>query len=274
MGINLGDMLLQLFGILATLLVCLYVGFALYALLFTNVRLFPVPASGYKDHDGILKLNTASGLSITATHIEKPLAEYTILYCHGNSEDLATIKANYARLSIHGGYNVLAFDYPGYGTSEGRPNQRNLIEATEAAYTYLTEEKKIPPGKIILYGRSLGGGPATDLASRKPVGGLILEQAFTSVYRTVIPFRVLPWDHFDNLAKIDSIGCPLFILHGGADYTVPSSHGKALLAKAPGPKVHLWVDYAGHGDPLLKAAGEDYWKKLGEFQQLVEKQQD
>ncbi len=265
-------MLGQLIGIFALVLVFLYLGFALYALLFTNVRLYPAPTCDYRENKDTLKLQTADGLSITAVHLEKPNAKYTVLYCHGNGEDLSSAKANYTRLCIRGGYNILAFDYPGYGTSEGSPRQQTVIEAAEAAFAYLRDKKMIPSDRIILYGRSLGGGPATDLAVRKPVAGLVLEQAFTSVYRTVIPFRILPWDHFDNLSKIGKIRCPLFILHGGGDYIVPFPHGKTLFAAAPEPKVSLWIDYASHGDRLLQAAGEAYWEKLEEFQKLVESQ--
>ncbi len=264
-------MLPQLLGLLLCLLAATYVGFVLFALLFTNRRLFPAPPSSYTDNDNLLKLETPSGHHITATHIEKPDAKYTLLYCHGNAEDLGTAKTNYAALSSRCGYSVLAFDYPGYGTSTGRPTPRTAIEAAETALAYLTAQKGIPPSRILLYGRSLGGGPATDIASRIPVAGLILEQTYTSVFRTVLPFRILPWDHFDNLSKIRRVQCPLFILHGGADYVVPPSHFRQLLAAAPGPKTHLWVDYAGHGDHLLTTAGPRYWEKLNEFQKLVEK---
>jgi len=263
-------MLTQLLEILLILLAAIYAGFMLYALLFTNRQLFAAPPSSYADNDQLLKLKTPSGHSITATHIEKPDTEYTVLYCHGNAEDIGTVKTNYTALSIRCSYSVLAFDYPGYGTSEGRPTPRTALEAAETAMSYLTTQKGIPSNRIILYGRSLGGGPATDIAARMPVAGLILEQTYASVYRTVIPFRILPWDHFDNLSKIRSIQCPLFILHGGADYVVPPAHGRQLLNAAPGPKHHLWVDHAGHGDHLLTTAGKRYWEGLKTFQQLVE----
>ena len=263
-------MVLQLLGILLVLLGVIYVGFIVYALLFTNSQLFPAPPSSYVDNEKLLKIESPYGHPITAVHIEKPQAEYTLLYCHGNAEDLGSAKTNYTALSIRCGYNVLAFDYPSYGTSKGRATPRTVVQAAEMALNYLTETKGIPHNRIILYGRSLGGGPATDLASRFPVGGLILEQTFASVYRTVLPFRILPWDHFDNLSKIPKVQCPLFILHGGADYVVPPAHGRQLLNAASGPAVHLWVDYAGHGDHLLTTAGKRYWEMMSKFQKVVE----
>ena len=266
-------MLLEMIVIITVALLCMYVGLALYAFLFTNKILYPAPPSSYQDNEGILKLETTSGLSITANHIEKPGAEYTVLYCHGNAEDLGTAKTNYTLLGIKGGYNVLAFDYPGYGTSEGKPDEAKLIETVEAAYKYLTTEKRIPGNRIIIYGRSLGGGPGTDLASRKPVGGLILEATFTSVHRVATRIGILPWSYFDNLGKIQSIQCPVLIMHGGGDHVIPFHHGKTLFARALEPKLSLWVDYAGHGDPFLQAAGNAYWKKLDQFQKLVETHQ-
>ena len=264
-----GGMILNILGIFLGIAICGYLGLLLFSVVFTNRVLFPAPPSSYRDGEKALKIKTQSGLQITASYIPCPNATHTILYCVGNAEDLGTARSNYAPLSTKGGFHVLAFDYPGYGTSEGQPTEKTVNEATEAAYQWLLSEKGLTSDKIVAYGRSLGGGPACELAKQKKLGGLILEQTFTSVYRVKTGIGILPGDVFENIKKVDSIDCPLLIVHGKADRLIPISHGKALFRKAKDPKLCLWVDYAGHGNSVLNNAGNAYWQKIQEFRKLL-----
>ncbi|HET7535955.1 MAG TPA: alpha/beta hydrolase, partial [Candidatus Didemnitutus sp.] len=118
--------------------------------------------------------------------------------------------------------------------------------------------------RVILYGRSLGGGPATDLAAKEPVAGLVLESAFTSVFRVMTRWPLLPGDQFCNAKKLPSVKCPVLVMHGRLDEVIPFHHGETLLAAAPGKKSHLWVDGAGHNN-LLAIAGDAYWQALLPF---------
>ena len=106
------------------------------------------------------------------------------------------------------------------------------------------------------------------LATKEKFAGLILEGPFTSAFRVVTRKKILPFDKFDNLARIDKVECPLLIMAGEADDIVPSWHGKKLFEKANDPKMSLWVEGAGHND-LLWVAGEKYWVALGEFEGIV-----
>ncbi|MEQ9550896.1 MAG: alpha/beta hydrolase [Coleofasciculus sp. G3-WIS-01] len=137
---------------------------------------------------------------------------------------------------------------------------------------YLKEQLGVPPEQIIAYGRSVGGGSAVDLAARHPLAGLILESSFTSAFRVVLPIPILPFDKFPNLDKITQVNCPVLVIHGTADGTIPLSHGKRLFAAAPEPKRSFWVEGASHND-LFWVAGEQYGKTLQEFAQLIAKTQ-
>ncbi|MEM9226814.1 MAG: alpha/beta hydrolase [Verrucomicrobiota bacterium] len=244
--------------------VVLYLGLMIFALLFANKMIFPAPAASYTDEDpAIIKILMADGGSISALYLENPQATHTLLYSHGNGEDIGNSPDLWAGLRSQG-YNVLVYDYPGYGTSGGDPSEQGCYNAIDAAYAYLTEDKGIPPGQIVLFGRSLGGGPSIDLAARETVGGVILDGTFTSTFRVMTHWKILPWDCFDNIAKIDLINCPLLVIHGTDDRTVPFWHGKALYTKAKEPKNYLWVEGAGHNN-LIETAGDDYAKAIAAF---------
>jgi fermentation-respiration switch protein FrsA (DUF1100 family) len=144
--------------------------------------------------------------------------------------------------------NVLTYDYQGYGTSNGSPSEENAYAAIDAAYGYLLTEKRVDPKRIILHGRSLGGGVAVDLASRKPVAGLILESTFTTAFRVVTRYPIVPFDKFENIKKIDKVACPVLVIHGTDDWNIPSYHGRLLFKAANEPKQALWVEGAGHNN--------------------------
>ena len=168
------------------------------------------------------------------------------------------------------GFSVLAYDYHGYGTSEGAPTEANCYRDIEAAYDYLTRTLQVPPHCIIIHGRSVGGGPSIDLATRRPCGGLILESAFTTAFRTFWIGYVLPGDHFRNIDKITRVACPVLVIHGRQDWVVPFRHGQQLYAAANEPKKCLWVDGAGHND-LSLIASDAYDRALLDFAALLDK---
>ena len=134
---------------------------------------------------------------------------------------------------------------------------------------YLTKKLGIPANKIIVYGRSVGGGPSIDLASRQPVAGLVIESSFTTAFPVVTRIPIYPFDRFPNIDNIKSINCPVLVMHGNADQVIPFSHGQQLFAIANQPKLSLWVDGAGHLN-LLEIAGQKYVKVMGEFIRLVQ----
>jgi fermentation-respiration switch protein FrsA (DUF1100 family) len=246
----------------------IYGALCLFAVLASDRLLFRPHPSSYAGDPAILRLPTSGGTTIAARYLPSSVdAPYTILYSHGNSEDLGDLAPRIGRLQGLG-FAVLAYDYEGYGESGGTPSEEGVIRDVDAAYAYLTERRGVPPGKIIAYGRSLGGGPSVDLASRRPIGGLILESTFTSVFRVVTRVPLFPGDKLRNLEKMERVACPVLVMHGRADTLISIRHGEALLAAARGPKRSLWVDGVGHGD-LPFAAGGVYDAAIADFVRLL-----
>jgi fermentation-respiration switch protein FrsA (DUF1100 family) len=229
--------------------------------------IFLPPPATYGSGREIVGLRTADGVRLSALYLPNPSGDHTLLYSHGNAEDLGGVYPLLVRLREIG-FSVLAYDYRGYGTSEGKPSERGAYADIDAAYAYLTTTLGIPPGHIIAYGRSVGAGPAVDLAARRPIGGLVLESAFTTALRVITRVPLLPFDRFRNIDKIGRVGCPVLVMHGRADEVVPFAHGLALWRAAPEPKRFLWVDGAGHNDFWL-VAGREAARALGELAALV-----
>ena len=250
-------------------LIFIYAFFAVYVYFRADSMIFVPQPSSYQDNQDILKIKTGDNKSISAIYLRNPQAKYTILYAHGNAEDLGYIKSRLEKIRDLG-FSVFAYDYRGYGTSEGTPTEKAAYQDINTAYNYLTQTLKVPPQKIIVFGRSVGGGSAVDLASKKPVGGLIVESSFTSIFRVVVHVPLLPFDKFTNLAKIKKVKCPVLIIHGKTDEIIPFSHGEKLFAAVSSPKLSFWVEKASHND-LSFVAGEKYWEILKKFADLVEK---
>jgi fermentation-respiration switch protein FrsA (DUF1100 family) len=179
---------------------------------------------------------------------------YWLLICHGNAGNLSEFgrPAHYAALRELG-LNLLAFDYRGYGESEGAPTEAGLYKDADAAYRHLREVLGVAPGKIVIFGHSLGSAVAVDLASRVPAAGLILEGALTSVLergRELYPYIPVRWigrSRYASVDKIVRVTSPKLFLHARADDVIPLSHGRRLFEAAPPPKTFVELK-GGHGD--------------------------
>jgi alpha-beta hydrolase superfamily lysophospholipase len=237
------------------------------AAFFSDRIIFRPQQAGYRDHEGILKLASSGGAKISAAYLANPEAVFTVLFSHGNAQDIGDAQPLLERIRAEG-FAVFAYDYQGYGTSEGRPSQRHAYEDEDAAYNFLVESMHVQPNRIIAYGHSVGSGPACDLASRRPLAGLILESAFTSAFRVMTRVRVLPFDKFDNLSKIKSVRCPVLVMHGTEDSVIKTAHGKKLFAAANQPKQALWVEGANHND-VASIGGARYSDALKTFATLI-----
>src|SRR5262249_49120336 len=148
--------------------------------------------------------------------------------------------------------SVLIIDYPGYGRSQGKPSEAGCSAAAQAAYDWLTTTKNVPAKRILIYGSSLGGAIATDLASKNPHRALVLLMTFSSLpvgaqwlYRG-LRARWLVRSHLNSRAKIGKGAAPIFIAHGPADDIIPISLGERLYQAAPEPKRFLRMEGRGH----------------------------
>ena len=156
-----------------------------------------------------------------------------VIFGHGNAE-LIDFCPEELKVFTRIGIGVLLIEYPGYGRSEGSPSQKSISHAFNAGYDYLVSRKDVDPNRIILFGRSLGGGAVCDLASNKPSAALILQSTFTSVRSFASRFLApgfLVRDPFDNLSVVSTYTGPVLIMHGKNDDIIPFSHGKALYDK-------------------------------------------
>ena len=170
-----------------------------------------------------------------------------LITCHGNAGNITLLKRQrfYADVVKHG-INVVAFDYRGFGAStDSVPTELGLYQDARAVYTYLRDTIGIDPARIVIYGHSLGGGVATELATGAPAAGLILEGTFRSVPSVAkgrypyLPIETLAENRFDNEAKLGRLRMPLLVMHAHADGTVPFTQGETLFRVAPDPKTFI-----------------------------------
>ncbi len=235
-----------------------------------KVIFLPRPPSSYTQTPDLIEIETDDGAAISALHLVNPDARFTILYSHGVAEDLGQLRPFFETYREQG-YSILAYDYHGYGTSTGTPSERNTYRDVTAAYGYLVDRAGVKPETIIAHGRSVGAGPACYLATKEPIGGLILESAFVSAFRTVTRVRLAPFDKFENLKRIADVRCPVLVIHGTNDDVVAPWHGEKLFDAANAPKSKLWAERATHDDiPLV--ASEPYWKAIGQLAGVVANQ--
>jgi uncharacterized protein len=187
-------------------------------------------------------LATADGTRFRAWWCPCPGSQGAILYCHGTAGDLSHRAEPVAALLETLGESVLVFDYPGFGLSEGKPSEAGCYAAADAAYDWLTSTARIPADRIILYGVSLGGGVAVDLASRHSARALVLVKTFTSIPDVAahilpfVPVRRIMVNQFDNLSKIPRCTQPLFVVSGIRDHLVPYDQGFQLYEAGNEPK--------------------------------------
>ncbi len=251
---------------LGRIVVMLAAAYAIIAVLghFYSLRaMFPRPAPSYTMTPDYFHLTAPDGVKLAARHWETPGASHTVLWFHGNGEDLGTV-GDYIGEWQKLGLSVFAVDYRGYGGSGGSPTEGNVNADAALALEWLKREKKLKPEQLIIFGYSLGSGPAVDLAVREEIAGLILLAPFVSAYRVMTGVPLLPGDKFRNLSKMPRVRCPVLVIQGTDDGMIPVWHGRKIYEAAPGPKRSLWVEGADHGD-VSEVAGERYWETIKSF---------
>ena len=217
---------------------------------------------------------SADGLDLSGWYIPAKNSELTLLFCHGNGGNMAH-RLDSIKIFHNLGLNCFIFDYRGYGNSQGKPTEEGTYTDAMAAYKWLTEEKKMSPEDIIIFGRSLGGTIAAQLASKVKAGGLIVESAFTSYidiakeYYPYMPVRWFARFGYKTIDYIRDVRCPVMLIYSGNDEIVPFKFGLELYEAANEPKEFIEI-FGGHNDCFL-TSGEIYtevWEKWLKF--LVE----
>jgi fermentation-respiration switch protein FrsA (DUF1100 family) len=207
-------------------------------------------------------------------------AKATVLFLHGNAENISTHFRNVAWLPAEG-YNVLALDYRGYGASEGTPSLAGMQLDIDAAMRSLLAHKGVDPNRIVIFGQSLGGALAIYYAAhtayRANIRAVVIDSSFFD-YRMIVkeklagffltwPFQWLPWltvdDDYSPANSVAAISpLPLLLIHGDQDVVVPPYHSQLLFERAKEPK-QLWiVPGAGH---IQSQESPAIRKRLAEF---------
>jgi predicted esterase len=197
-------------------------------------------------------------------------SDLCLLYSHGNATDLGQMMPYLELLRSSLKINVFSYEYQGYGISrpQVKATEARVCASIEAAVNYLTNEKKIPQNKIIVFGTSLGTGPTSYVASKESANfrGVILQSPFTSVVRIKVNTqKPVFFDMFQNINCVSKIKCPVFIIHGKCDEVVPFDHGETLYKKLKVAYKPLFIDYAGHNNIMEIMSVERYLKQLFKF---------
>lgn len=170
----------------------------------------------------------------------------TVLFCHSNAGNMSNY-IDAVEVFNELGFNILLFDYRGYGLSEGKPTEQGTYLDAEAAWEFLVQSKKTDPLEIIIVGRSLGAAVAVLLAGRHTPSLLIIESAFTSfpdiaaVHFPYLPARILARYKYDVIDLLQKVECPILVVHSRDDEIVPFEHGRKIFNSLKGKKEFLAI---------------------------------
>ena len=212
-------------------------------------------------------LEPEAGVKLHAWFFPRPDPLGSLLFCHGNAGNVSHRLEN-VRYLVQTGFQILLFDYRGYGHSSGQPSEWGLYRDAATAWQHLGERPDTAGAPRIIFGRSLGGAVAVDLATHADADGLILESTFTSIRTLVrliyhLPLPELPVK-YDSLSKISQLKMPLLGIHGGRDELIPFADGCTLFDAAPEPKRWYPIPGAGHNDTYV-TGGDAYFRQFAAF---------
>ena len=196
---------------------------------------------------------------LSAHHKAPTEAKPVLIFAHGNAELIDFWPDEFSRFASHG-IAVFLVEYPGYGRSAGHPSQKTITETFTAAYDYVVERSDVDPSRVILMGRSLGGGAVCALGSKRPCAAMILMSTFTSIKTFAKRFLVPPAlvrDPFDNLAFVSTFNNPVLVIHGKQDDLIPLSHGLKLARAAKNARMHTYACKHNDCPPSWEQLEED-----------------
>ena len=218
-------------------------------------------------------VTTEDGVKLHGWFAPAESAKATLVLSHGNGGNIS-YRYLLMRSLLRHGFNVMMYDYRGYGRSEGTPSEEGIYKDGRAFFDYAAKLPEVDPKRIILWGTSLGGAVATEVATQRPAAGLILESTFTSakdVARTVYPFLpvgLFMHSKFNTIDKIKSLYLPLLVMHGSLDEILPVGLGRRLYAAANEPKEFYEIPVARHNDTFF-VGGEEYFDRIDRFASTI-----
>lgn len=270
-------------------LVFAYIGLAI-ALYFGQSNMVFMPSKdvletpksvGLKFED--IQITTQDNVNLSAWFVpakeNNSIGKAVILFCHGNGGNIGN-RISYLPIFKDLGLATFLFDYRGYGKSEGKPTEDGTYKDVEAAWQYLTQERNIPPQKIIIYGESLGGAIAsyivqttTQQNSQNSAAGLILASTFTSISDRAaelypfLPIRLLSKFSYNSIERLPNIKIPVLIIHSTEDEIIPFHHGEKNFQVANQPKKFIRLR-GSHNEGFLDSL-ETYRNSIYEFVQKI-----
>lgn len=221
------------------------------------------PGLEFEDAD----FTAADGTRLHGWYLPAENPQAVILFCHGNAGNLTHRDDVLRDLPQHVDASLLVFDYRGYGKSEGSPNEAGVLADARAARVWLAKRSGVAEREIVLWGESIGGAIAVDLAAEDGARGLILENPFTSLpdvaahHYPWLPVRWLMRGQLNSLSKIGHYQGPLLMVHAESDSVVPYAFGQRLFTAANEPKRFVTQPNADHNDPRDEA----FWEAFRRF---------
>ncbi len=221
---------------------------------------------GYTYED--IYFNSGDGIKLNGWWIPSKSPGRTVLFSHGNAGNISH-RMDSIRIFNELGLNVFIYDYRGYGLSGGSPSEAGVYIDAEAAWDYLVSVRGIAPDKIIVFGRSLGGSIAANLAGKHLPAMLIIESSFTSAADVAgdlypfVPTSIIFGKSFNTLEFIKKVRCPVLVIHSRDDEVVPFPHGEKIYKSLPGEKYFLELE-GGHNSGFM-VSREKYIDGLRKF---------
>ena len=212
---------------------------------------------------------TPDGFRIHAWFAPAERARATFVISHGNAGNISHRYLLLRSLQKHR-YNVLMYDYRGYGRSEGSPSEEGIYKDGCAAVDYVLTLPGVDSSRVFLWGTSLGGAVAVDVATQRPVAGVILESTFTSAkevagfFYPFLPVRYLMRTKLNSIDKITFLHLPILVVHGTHDTIIPVGFGRRLFQAANEPKEWYEIPGADHDDTFF-VGGEEYFNRIDRF---------
>jgi fermentation-respiration switch protein FrsA (DUF1100 family) len=247
---------------------CLYLYLMQGRMIFYPVRKLTATPTDIGLHYESVSLTASDGVKLHGWFVSAGDEKGALLFFHGNAGNISH-RLDSLKIFHDLGLSTLIIDYRGYGESKGSISEKGTYLDAEAAWDYLAGEKGMEPRKIIVFGRSLGAAIAAYIAGEKRPGGLILESAFTSVpdmgarMYPYIPVRLLSRFEYDARKALQSVNCPVLIVHSPHDDIIPFENGLQLYESARQPK--RFLEIRGDHNEGFYLSGKIYIDGIEEF---------